>query len=281
MTRLRSFRSLLWRALERWADHEAPARSAAIAFYSLTSLAPLSVLLVWLGAAAWGRASVRDRITDALTTSVGPEAAALVESVVTEATIPGGEALLSTGIAIVIFLFSATAVLSQLQAALRRVWGVAPREEGRVVGFLRRKLVALLFVGIVGLVLLASMTASVVVAALTHRLGGRLPIPVFAHADMVVAVATLVTVFTIVLRVLPAAPVPWREAALGGTVTAVLHFAGQWVVGIYLARAAIGSMYGAAASLVVLMTWVYYSSLVFLYGAEVTRAVGLGDVTPG
>lgn len=277
MSRLRSFRSLLWRAVDKWVEHESLARSAAIAFYSLTSLAPLSVLLVWLGAAAWGRASVRDRIIDALTTSVGPEAAGLVESVITEAAIPGGEALLSSGIAILIFLFSATAVLSQLQAALRQVWEVEPREESQVIGFLRRKLIALLFIGIVGLVLLASMTASVLVAALTDRLGGTLPIPLFAHGDVVVSVITLVAVFTVVLRVLPAADVTWREAALGGAVTAVLHFAGQWIVGIYLARAAIGSIYGAAASLVILMTWVYYSSLVFLYGAEVTRALGLQD----
>jgi membrane protein len=266
-------RSVLWRALAKWAEHRAPTRSAAIAFYSLTSIAPLSVLLVWLGAAAWERAPVREWVLEALTRSVGPEGSRLVESVVADATLPGGEAVLPSVIAMLVFLFSATAVLTQLQEALREIWEAPPLSKSEVAGFLRRKLVALLFIGAVGLVLLSVMTASVVVSAMTERFGGALPILIIAYAEPLFALVTLIAVFMAVFRVLPAARVSWREAALGSAVTGILHIAGQWPVGWYLGRTAVESAYGAAASLVVFMTWVYYSALVFLYGAEVTRAL--------
>jgi membrane protein len=273
MTTARGAGRVLWQALDKWARHGSPTRSAAIAFYSLTSIAPLSVLLVWLGAAAWERATVREWVLGALTRSVGTDASALVESVVTDAALPTGRALLPTAIAVLIFLFSATAVLSQLQGALRDVWEAPPLATSEVVGFLQRKLVALFFIGAVALVLLLSMAGSIVVSATAERLEGTLPVAVLSVAEPLVALVTLVALFTVVFRVLPAARVSWREAALGGTVTGVLHVAGQWPVGWYLGREAVGSAYGAAASLVVFMTWVYYSALVFLYGAEVTHAL--------
>ena len=129
------------------------------------------------------------------------------------------------------------------------------------------------FIGAVGLVLLVSMAGSVVVSAMAERFAGMLPTPVLAYFEPLLALLTLIAVFMLVFRVLPAARVSWREAALGGVVTGILHAAGQWPVGWYLGRTAMESAYGAAASLVVFMTWVYYSALVFLYGAEVTRAL--------
>jgi membrane protein len=266
-------RTILWAALQKWAEHRSPTRSAAIAFYSLTSIAPLSVLIVWLGAVAWGRAAVREQVLESLTRSIGPEASALIESIVADAAVPGSEALLPTAIALFVFAFSATAVLSQLQGALRDIWDAPPLAKSEVVGFLRRKLVALLFIGAVALVLLLSMAGSVVVSAMAERLEDTLPLTVLTYTEPLVALVTLIAIFTVVFRVLPAAWVSWREAALGGAVTGLLHVAGQWPVGWYLGQSATGSAYGAAASLVVFMTWVYYSALVFLYGAEVTRAL--------
>lgn len=273
MNRLGRWGSLLWHAAVKWADHRAPTRSAAIAFYSLTSLAPVSVLLVWIGAAAWERGSVRERLVEALNESVGVETASLVAAVMRDTTIPGGEALLPSVLAIIIFAFSATAVLTQLQGALRDIWETPPGRESQIVGFLRRKLIALLLIGAAGIVLLVSMAATAIVAGLTAPLEARLPLPLRGIGDVVVSTITLIALFTVVLRILPDADVTWRDAALGGAVTGLLHVVGQWLVGIYLGRTAIGSAYGAAASLVVFMTWIYYSSVVFLYGAEVTRAL--------
>jgi membrane protein len=281
MTSAGKVRSILWRSLGRWAEHRAPTRSAAIAFYSLTSIAPLSVLLVWIGAAAWERASFRAMVLGALTRSVGPEASRLVESIVTEATLPGGEALLPSAIAVLVFVFSATAVLSQVQGALRDIWEAPPLAESEVVGFLRRKLVALSFIGAVGFLLLLSMGARVAVSAMTERFQSTLPIPLLVDLEPLLSLITLIAVFMVVFRILPAVRVSWREAALGGAVTATLHVAGQWPVGWYLGGAALESAYGAAASLVVFMSWVYYSALVFLYGAEVTRALALAEPTEG
>ena len=170
---------------------------------------------------------------------------------------------------------SSTAVLGQLQDALRAVWDAPAATRGKLFGFLRQRGLGLLLVGVLGLVLFASMGVTVTMAALAELLPSDIPSPLLGVADFGVFAVTLIVLFTLVLRILPDADVPWREAALGGVVTGLLHLAGQSVVGLYLSAGGFGSAYGAAASLVVFLSWIYYSSLVFLLGAEVTRAVSL------
>ena len=272
LARPQGIRRVLWTTLERWLDHGAPTRAAAIAFYTITSLAPLSVLLVWIGASAWERGAVRSRMLGWLSESVGPEATALVGMVLTDASLPSGDALVPTTIAALLFVFSATAVFSQLQGALRDVWGETSGSGGRVVGFLKHRLVALLLVGALGVALGLSMGLSVMVSSVAEALGTTTP-SLLLLGDLVVSTITLVVLFTLVFRILPAARVRWRQAWLGGVVTGVLHIAGQEVAGAYLRGAAVGSAWGAAGSLVVFLFWVYFSSLVFLYGAEVTHAL--------
>jgi membrane protein len=236
-------------------------------------MAPVSVLMVWIGAIAWESGSVRQQIIERLTDSAGPGAAAVVESVLTDASIPGGDALLPTLIALAIFIFSATAVFGQLQGALRDVWEIPATPGHRVVGFLRRRLLALVLVSALALVLVVSMAVRVAMTALADSLPSSIPFPMVTIADVGVSALTLIVLFTLVFRILPDADVPWPEAALGGLVTGILFVVGQWVAGVYLGRTGIGSAYGAAGSLVVFLSWVYYSSLVFLFGAEVTRAL--------
>jgi len=264
--------AVLWKALEAWIDHGAPTRSAAIAFYSLTSLAPISLVFVWIGTNAWERGAVRGRVVDLLAESIGPEATALVEAVLDDASLPSGEATLPALISVVVFAFAATAVFAQLQAALRDIWGIPSDPTHRVSGFLRRRLIALLLVGALGIVLLLSMILTVVVAAAADRLPTGTPPALLWAANVGVSSVTLIALFTLVFRFLPDAHVQWRVAAVGGFVSAILHVAGQWVVGLYLGRSAVGSAYGAAAARVVLLTWIYYSPHVFLLGAELTKA---------
>ncbi len=272
-------RGLFTQAVKQWIAHEAPTRSAAIAFYSLTSLAPISVLMVWIGATAWERGSVRANVLRRLTESLGPEAASLVAAVLNDATLPGGDAVLPAIFGFVVFVLSATAVLGQLQDALRAVWEVPGGTTGQLSGFLRQRGLGLLLVGVLGVVLFASMSVTVTMAALAELLPSDIPTPLLGVADFGVFAVTLIVLFTLVLRILPDADVPWREAALGGVVTGLLHLAGQSVVGLYLSAGGFGSAYGAAASLVVFLSWIYYSSLVFLLGAEVTRALSVDRPT--
>lgn len=259
----------LWRALDQWAAHGAPTRSAAIAFYAVTSMAPLSVLLVWVGSVAWETGTLRAEIVRRLTESIGPDAARIVESALTNAVMPTSEALFPAVLAFVMFAFSATAVLSQLQGALREVWSVQASTGPRLRGFLRRRLIALALVGVMGLALAVSMLSTLVLVSLASAGPGF----VAAVIDWVASIVSLALLFTLVLKILPDAHVPWREAALGGFVTACLHVVGQWVAGYLIASTGTTSAYGAAGAIVVFLFWVYYSAIVFLLGAELTHVL--------
>jgi membrane protein len=267
----RAILSGLRQAVVRWSDHGAPTRSAAIAFYSITSMAPVSVLLVWVGAFVWEREAVRNQVVERLTTTLGPNSASLVEAALESASMPGGDALVPTALALAIFLFSATAVFGQVQGALREIWEVPASHERRVMGFLRRRLLALVLVSSLGLVLTISMAVRVVMSAVTELLPTAVPSRLYSVADVGISALFLILLFTLVFRILPDAQVRWGQATFGGVVTGLLFVLGQWVAGLYLGGAGIGSAYGAAGALIVFLFWVYYSSLVFLLGAEVTR----------
>ena len=265
--------SIVYSVVRDWIDHGAPTRSAAIAFYSITSLAPVSVLVVWVGARVWEQESLRQAVLTRFTEAAGPDATDLVRAVLEGATLPVGGALIPTLIAFAVFAFSATAAFSQLQSALRDVWEVPP-ETGRLVrGFLRRRLVALILVMLLGLTLGVLLAASVAVSTVLRAFPIGWSPELLVLVDVGVSGLTLITMFTVVFRVLPDARVPWREAAIAGVVTGVLHLVGQQALARYLGSAGIASVYGAAGSFVVFLLWVYYSSLVFLLGAEASRAL--------
>ena len=250
--------------------HGAPTRSAAIAFYTLWSLAPVSILLVWAAGLVWEGDAIRARIIAALTDALGADVASLVSVVLQDAASPGGGAFVAGLVALVTFGLSATAVFVQLRGALRDAWDLPPSPGHRIAGFFRGRLMALALVGLLAIVLAVAMGASVAVSALGALMPTRVS-PLVRLAELGVSVATLIVLFTLVFRVLPDADVPWPQAGVGGLVTACLHVAGQWAVAYYLGRAGLGSAYGPAGSLVVFLSWVYYSSLVFLYGAHVTH----------
>jgi membrane protein len=235
-------------------------------------MAPVSVLLVWIGAHVWEQEAVRTQVIERLTATVGASSTALVEAALESASMPGGDAVVPTLLAIGIFIFSATAVFGQVQGALGDIWDVPASPERRVVGFLRRRLLSLVLMSSLGIVLPISMAARVIMSTVTEALPLPLQSPLGRVGDVGVSALFLIVLFTLVFRILPEAPVRWRQAIFGGVLTGVLFVLGQWVAGLYLGRAGIGSAFGAAGALIVFLLWVYYSSLVFLLGAELTRA---------
>jgi membrane protein len=235
-------------------------------------MAPVSVFLVWFGAHVWEQEAVRTQVIERLTATVGPNSASFVEAALETASMPGGDALVPTLLAVVIFIFSATAVFGQVQGALRDIWEVQPAAERRVVGFLRRRLLSLVVMSSLALVLTISMAVRVFMSAVAEVLPPPLQFPLGRVADLGVSALLLIALFTLVFRILPDAPVGWRQASFGGAVTGVLFAPGQWAAGLYLGGAGIESAYGAAGALIVFLLWVYYSSLVFLLGAELTCA---------
>lgn len=254
--------------------HDATSLAAAIAFYTLFALAPMGILIVGLAGVVLGEAAARGEIAEALSDMLGPEQAKQVESIIGSASAGGGSVATSIvgGVSI---LFGAAGMFTQLTRALNAVWEVRSRSVGHGVWhFIRHRLVAIAMVAGVAALLMASALSSATVSATGKWVEGQLPgwAARLRLVNIGFSLGLMTVVFALMFKALPATRVPWRSLWVGSLVTALLFWAGKWLVGLYLGVSGLASAYGAAGSLVVLLLWVYYCSFSLLVGAEFTRA---------
>jgi len=221
-----------------------------------------------------GESAAQGRIAEHLQVTIGPEAAAAIQTAVENSRIQHS-GLLPTMAGFAAILFGATTVFTQMQDALNAIWGVAPRPtRSGVFIYLKTRLLSLAVVLGFGFVLLVSLTLSVVVRGVITFAEDWLPVPVpvVLGLDWVVSLTVITLLFATIFRVLPDVVLRWRDVLLGAFVTALLFALGRALIAIYLSTTATASTYGAAGSLVLLLLWVNYSSLILLFGAAFTRA---------
>lgn len=249
--------------------------AAALAYFTVFSLAPLLIILLAVAGAVFGEEAVHGEIFSRLVGQIGPQAAAAVEETVRKSRI-GVAGLWPTLLAVLALLFGGTTMFAQMQTSLNQYWGVAPRP-GRndVLVFLTTRAVSLALVFVIGLVLLASVAMGMLVVALLRFANAWVAIPITAVAAVHVTASLCLTTLlaAMIFKILPDVTLKWSDVWRGAFVTASLFVAGQWVLSEYLTRVSVASTYGAAGSVVVLLVWVYYSSLILLLGAAVTRAM--------
>ncbi len=260
-------------AASGWQKHKAGRVAAAIAYHGIFSLAPLIVIMVSVAGLLFGQEAAEGLVVGRIEGIVGEEVAGFIESLLAEAYVAGGS-VVATIIAVALLLFGASRVIGGLRGALNDIWGVEARAGGGIKGFVLTKLFDLGMVLVMGFMFLATMLASAAASVSIHSFADALPIPGLAVRVGSVLFSLLVVVFFIamVFRVLPNIRVPWRDILVGSAVTAVLFSIGNYVIGIYLGRASVDSVFAGAGSLVVLMIWIYYSTQIILFGAEITRA---------
>ena len=254
--------------LDDFLEDGGPRLSAAIAYYLLIAMAPLLILAVAGAGMLFERAEVRDTILGLTYQTLGDEGVVAVNQIligVMQSRAGGG----TTALSIAVALFGASAAFSQLQAAINIAWGIRPRPEG-FREFLRRRLFAFLLVIVIGVLLLASILLG---AGFTDALVAI--VPSFTGMAWLTekAISTLgaTILFAVVFTILPDRRVDWRDTLVGALVTALLFNVGSLALGAYLSESSIGSVYGAAGSFAVLLVWLYYSTQVFLLGAEFTH----------
>ena len=255
-------------ALSGFSDDELMTRAAALAFYSALSFAPLLVLLIWglsLLHSGWDT-----QLIDSLTGMVGPRAAGAVESVMDSAKERPHIGNVAGLIGLVVTLIGASAVFAQLQSTLNRVWGVRTKPGTPVGAWLRTRAHAFaLLVGIAFLLVISFLLSSLITLLVPRDTLALLII------EDVVSAGVFVLVFGAMYKVLPDAIIEWSDAVVGALLTGVLFIAGKFLIGFYLEHSKVGGAYGPAGAIIVLLTWVYYSSIIVLMGAELTR--GLAD----
>lgn len=246
--------------------------AAALSYYTLLSLAPLVLMTVAVAGLVFDRATVEGKIVKEIRLLVGSEGSAVVETVLRHARSPE-KGVLSVTIGIAVLLFGATTVFVQLQSSLNRIWKVDGPAQGSVLWLLvKERLLSLAMVLAVGFLLLVSLVVSAAVAAFDETAFKAVSDLTTVHEGLnfLVSIVVVTFLFALIFKVLPDAPVAWRDVWIGALTTSVLFTIGKSVIGIYLGRTSIGSPYGAAGSLVVMTVWVFYASMIVFLGAQLT-----------
>lgn len=256
---------LLFQAGRRFVDDRVLSLSAAVSFYTLLSFAPLMVLVVWVSSSLG--AGEQEAILRQIGLLAGSEARAAAEAVIQNARArPSLGSIAGIG-GIAVSVLAATTVFAQLQMALNAIWGIKAQPRNAVWGWLRSRILSLGVIAAIGFVLIASLVVSAAIGMFLTRTG-----PIWDLVNSVVTAAVFAGLFALVFRYLPDARLPSKYAWRGGVVTAVLFVIGKALIGLYLASGNVGSSYGAAAFVVVLLVWVYYASAIFFFGAEFVQA---------
>lgn len=267
-----------WRVLVEtvniWLSRNAFQHAGALAFYTLFSLAPLMIILIAITGAVFGDDAARGEISAQIDELVGTRAAEAVESAVYQSRLEWG-GLLATLLGIGALLFGATTVFAQMQGSLNDFWGVVAKPtRSSVLVFIKTRLVSLGLVVVVGFLLLISFVITTALAAATRyaRSWVTIPAEIVTAVDVSVSLVVITVLFAMIFKILPDVYLRWQDMWRGAFITAALFVAGQSLISLYLTRTAPDSTYGAAGSLVLLLFWVYYSSLILFFGAALTRA---------
>lgn len=262
-----------------WIEQNAFLHAGSLAFYTLFSMAPVVIIAVGVAGMLFGEEAARGEIVGHLEALVGREAARTVEDAVARSR-PEEAGVLATVAGIVALIVGATTVFAQMQLSLNSIWGVvaAPRKSGILV-LLKNRLLSLAIVLTLGFTLLVSLLLSVALRALVQYAEHWVPVPPLAltGADLLLSLVVIALLFAVMFKVLPDVEVAWRDVWTGAAITAGLFIAGRYLIAIYLTYTAPASAYGAAGSLVLILLWVYYSSLILFFGAAFTKAKTLAS----
>jgi membrane protein len=263
---------LLKRTFKEWNEDNAPRLAAALAYYTIFSLAPVLVIVVAVAGLAFGAEEVRGALVEQMRGMLGDSGGELVLGMLEAASKPK-DSILAMTLALATLLFGASGLFAQLQDALNTVWEVKPKAGRGVVGVLKDRFLSFTMVVGVGFLLLVSLVLSAALQAVQTFAEGRVAqlAPAFQVAGTLLSLALTTLLFAMLFKFLPDVKLKWSDVWTGALATALLFTLGKYALGAYIGRGAVGSAYGAAGSLAIVLIWVYYSAQILLFGAELTQ----------
>jgi len=265
---------LIKEAFQEWNQDDASRLAAALAYYTVFSLAPLLVLVIAIASLIFDQATVREQIMAQMESLLGSSGTDVLSTVLENANRPGqSSGWVASIISLVLLLVGATGVLAQLQTSLNIVWNVKTRPDMGVMGFVRKRLLSLGMILVIGFLLLVSLVISSVVTGFSGYLQGLMPglDALTQLINFVVSFGMITLLFALIYRFLPDVRIAWGDVWFGSAITALLFSLGKFLIGLYLGNSSIGSAYGAAGSVIVLLVWVFYSAQILFFGAEMTQ----------
>lgn len=272
-THLRSLLSITKSAaLDFWKD-DCPQLAAALSYYTVFSLGPLLILLVTVAGIFLEPEDVRGAIRAQIASLIGPEGANQVREMLQAADRDDAGGVLAKVLGIAALLFGATGAFVQLQNSLNKAWKVEPDPaHGGIKGFITKRIFSFGLILAIAFLMLVSLALTALLSALGERFGGGLSEVVLMIVNFAVSFAIITGLFAAMYKVMPDAEIAWREVWVGAFGSALFFVAGKFVLGFYLGKADPGSAFGAAGSLAIILVWVYYASMIVLFGAEFTEA---------
>jgi membrane protein len=268
--------AVLSRSVNAWIDNRAGSKGAALAFYALFSIMPILILAIAGAGYFFGAEAAQGEIIAQVEGLVGRNGAQAIQALLADARDPAS-GLAATMVASVLLLVGATSVFVELKGSLDEMWGIEPPKGLAILVFLRTQLHSFGLVVVLAFLLLVSLVISAALAVLERYAGGTWSssYDILAILSWVIAFGVIASLFAVIYKVLPDAPLSWRDVWIGAAFTAGLFSLGKYMIGLYLAHSGVASSFGAAGSLIALLLWVYYSAQIFFLGAEFTKQYAL------
>jgi membrane protein len=271
---LKQMWALIKTAATSWSDDYAPSMGAALAYYTMFSIAPLLLIVISIAGLIFGEEAARGEIFGQLQGMMGEEGAAAIQGLLQSASKPA-TSVMATIISVLLLIVGATTVFAELQSDLDRIWRAPAKDQkSGIFALLRARLLSFGMVLGIGFLLMVSLVASAGVSAL-----GKWWAPAFGAWEVLLQIVNFVVsfglttaVFAMIYKFMPRVHIAWRDVWIGATVTAMLFTIGKFLIGLYIGKSGVASGFGAAGSMVVVLVWVYYSAQIFLMGAEFTWA---------
>lgn len=272
MATLKGVWNFLKTTVEQWLEEGPFQLAAALAYYTLFSLAPLLIILTGIVGMFAGESKAESYIFSAVAGLVGGQSARAVQEMMENANRDGG-GLFATLVGIALVLFGAGGVVGQLQSSLNTIWGVKTKTQRGLWPIIRARFLSYAMLLGIGFLLLVSLVVTTVLSAVSAYFGSLLPGIAFFWPilDLVISFGFVTALFALIYKVLPDVRIAWKDVWVGAALTAFFFSVGKVLIGYYLGKRAVAASYGAAGSLVTVLLWVYYSALIFFFGAEVTR----------
>jgi membrane protein len=260
-------------AFFRWIDDNPFQMAAALAYYTLFSIAPLLLIAIAVGGSLFGREASQEQLIGTIQDFVGFQSAHAIQAMVESANQRPQSGFYASVVGMILLLLGAGGVVGQLQDSLNTIWRVTSKPGRGILGFAKDRLVSYSMVLAVGFLLVVSLVVTAVLTLISDIVGGYLWIdPALAYIlDFTASFAVIALLFAVIYKFVPAVRVAWKDVWLGAATTSLMFSIGKFLIGFYLGHSSVTSIYGAAGSLVTLLLWVYYSSLMFFFGAELTQ----------
>lgn len=270
---IKAIGNLFKETFQEWQTDKSPRLAAALAYYTVFSLAPLLIIVIAIAGAVFGQQAARGEIVGQIESLVGQQGAQAIQTAIENANRPSAQGGIASLISVIVLIFGASGVFAQLQDALNTIWEVKVKPGRGITGFIRKRLLSFAAVLGIGFLLLVSLVISAVLSGISHYFSNLLPGADFIWylLNIIVSFAIITLLFALIYKYLPDVKIRWKDVWIGAAMTALLFVVGKYALGLYLGRGSFGSTYGAAGSLVVLLAWVYYSSLILFFGAEFTQ----------